>query len=132
MNSWKTVGERKAVTTGTIATFDVDGTAVCVVEAGGSIHAFGRNCPHMRAPLSRGLLSKDTIECPLHHGAFRVNTGEVASAPQMGGSMPGMEKLPQATLQAFMQMGEIMSVIDCPNLVVFPVREADGKIEVQL
>ena len=132
MKPWKRVAGRDAVTKGKVSAFEVDGSRLCIVEAGGSLHAFQSRCPHMRAPLSEATVSGGAIECPLHHASFRVNTGEVAGEPQMGGSMPGMDRLPQETLQAFMHMGALMAHIDCPNLTVHPVRETQGSIEVQL
>ena len=42
-------------------------------------------CPHKRGPLSEGIVSGDTVACPLHNWVIGLNDG-AALAPDEGGT----------------------------------------------
>src|SRR5262245_11545341 len=39
------------------------------------IHAYDNHCPHARARLSEGQLSRAKLQCPVHHWEFDARTG---------------------------------------------------------
>lgn len=43
----------------------------------GAIKAVANRCPHKQGPLSEGIVSGDTIICPLHARKINLETGEV-------------------------------------------------------
>lgn len=60
---------------------EVNGVKVCLVHAGGAIHAFKDNCSHRDFPLSAGTLEDGTIECAWHGARFDVATGRAVRLP---------------------------------------------------
>ncbi|MFC7050176.1 non-heme iron oxygenase ferredoxin subunit [Emcibacter nanhaiensis] len=54
-----------------IALYNIDGT----------YYATSNICTHAIAILTEGFLEGDTIECPLHGGAFNAKTGEATNFP---------------------------------------------------
>jgi 3-phenylpropionate/trans-cinnamate dioxygenase ferredoxin component len=68
----------------------------------GAFFATAGNCTHENVHLADGLVMDDTIECPKHNGRFNYKTGEAVRAPV------------------------------CINLQTFPVRVADGRVEIEL
>ena len=63
---------------GTPTFAEADGTRLCVVRIGNTVHAICDDCPHAEASLSEGdFLAEDmAIECPLHGSAFNLETGD--------------------------------------------------------
>jgi len=59
-------------------------------------------CTHEKIHLADGLVMDNIIECPKHNGRFNYRTGEAKGAPV------------------------------CVNLKTYPVRVADGKLQIQL
>lgn len=53
-----------------------DRPPIAVLRHGTTIHAFEDRCPHAGALLSRGTASGDSVTCPSHRTAFRVDTGK--------------------------------------------------------
>ncbi|MCS0502049.1 non-heme iron oxygenase ferredoxin subunit [Ancylobacter mangrovi] len=51
------------------------------LEDEGGVFATDNICTHALAYLSDGWLDGETIECPLHGGAFNVKTGKGVCAP---------------------------------------------------
>jgi nitrite reductase (NADH) small subunit len=43
----------------------------------GRIKAVANRCPHKQGPLSEGIVSGDTVICPLHARKINLETGEV-------------------------------------------------------
>jgi 3-phenylpropionate/trans-cinnamate dioxygenase ferredoxin subunit len=60
---------------------DVDGTPICLVNVGGTIHAVHDVCTHALASLSGGWVTDDRLECPRHGATFSVITGEALTPP---------------------------------------------------
>jgi nitrite reductase/ring-hydroxylating ferredoxin subunit len=96
-------------------------------------------CPHMAAPLSIGSLTGCVVGCPLHRGAFDLETGEVVQFPTTGGldadggyhppwNLPGTPDKPEPTdLKA-----QARALTRIRRLRYYPMRIVDGVIEVQL
>lgn len=49
----------------------------------GSIRAISSRCPHKQGPLAEGIVSNDTIICPLHAQKIDLQSGKVL-APDTG------------------------------------------------
>jgi nitrite reductase/ring-hydroxylating ferredoxin subunit len=59
----------------------VDRERVLLVNVDGAYYALKDQCGHQRAPLSRGKLRGQVVECPLHFACFDVRTGALLSGP---------------------------------------------------
>ena len=62
---------------------DVDGTPICLVRLGDTVHAIGDTCSHADYSLSEGEVWPDecAVECPQHGSLFSLVTGEPESFP---------------------------------------------------
>ena len=96
-------------------------------------------CPHMSAPLSVGELDGCVVACPLHEGRFDLSTGETVQMPTTGGldfegsyhptwSPAGHE--PKTDPPG--KKAEARRLTRVRRIHYYPVRIADGKIEVAL
>jgi len=63
--------------------FEVDGTFVVVIHAGGSVYCLDDVCTHDDGPLGEGELepAEGTIACPRHGAKFDIQTGKAVSMP---------------------------------------------------
>ena len=61
----------------------VDGEAVLLVHAEGSLFAIGGLCTHYHAQLRDGLLTGHALRCPMHHSQFDLRSGEALCAPAL-------------------------------------------------
>ncbi|MDQ4134002.1 MAG: Rieske 2Fe-2S domain-containing protein, partial [Actinomycetota bacterium] len=77
--------EESDLAPGSTRTFEVDGTAVALVNASGTICAVEDTCPHAGASLGNGTLDGWCLECPLHGAVFDVRTGEALDGPSPTG-----------------------------------------------
>ncbi len=68
---------------GTPTRVEADGTPLCVIRVGATVHVICDDCPHAEASLADGeFLAEDmSIECPLHGSAFNIETGDPDSPP---------------------------------------------------
>jgi len=112
---------------------------VLVVHTEQGICVTDDRCPHMSAPLSIGSLTGCVVGCPLHRGAFDLETGDVVQFPTTGGldadggyhppwTIPGApEKAEPTDLKA-----QARALTRIRRLRYYPVRITDGIIEAQL
>jgi naphthalene 1,2-dioxygenase system ferredoxin subunit len=56
-------------------------TSVAVYNVEGEFFASSDICTHGQACLSEGIVIGDVIECPLHQGRFKIQTGKALGAP---------------------------------------------------
>lgn len=102
MPGFVTVGTSGAVAEGDTAAFEVQGHEIAVARIDGVLHAFDDVCSHRRCTLSTGELEGTSIECECHGSTFSIVTGEPENPP--------------AT----------------EPIGIYPVRERDGEIQVEL
>jgi nitrite reductase/ring-hydroxylating ferredoxin subunit len=75
------VGKLDEFPEGTIRAVNVDGQSVAVVNAGGTLHAFGNACTHVYLELSSGNLVPGGIACLYHGSVFDIDSGEPIGGP---------------------------------------------------
>ncbi|XP_054482363.1 apoptosis-inducing factor 3 [Anoplopoma fimbria] len=61
--------------------------SVLLTRSEGKYSAIGNQCTHYGAPLSKGVISGNTVRCPWHGACFNVHTGDLEE-------FPGMDCLP--------------------------------------
>jgi nitrite reductase/ring-hydroxylating ferredoxin subunit len=68
---------------GEMKSFDIGNRRILVVNAGDKWYAVDDMCSHAEASLAMGDLDVDerTVSCPLHGGAFELETGEGIEYP---------------------------------------------------
>lgn len=76
-----TVTTIQQIPDGTLAAFDVRGTAVAVANVGGTYYAFGDTCTHEQCSLADGDLAGTTVTCMCHGAEFDVRSGKVLAPP---------------------------------------------------
>ncbi len=59
----------------------VDDEAVLLTRSNGAWRAIGATCTHYGGALDQGIVTGDTVHCPLHHACFSLLTGEALAAP---------------------------------------------------
>lgn len=52
------------------------GREIAIFNLGDRFLAIGNRCPHRRGPLADGIVSGETIVCPLHAWKFSLETGK--------------------------------------------------------
>jgi nitrite reductase/ring-hydroxylating ferredoxin subunit len=88
---------------GSSCTVDVEGQAVALVNAGGTICAVEDTCPHAGASLAAGAVDGWRLECPLHGATFDLRSGEVLDGP----ARSGVRAFPVKTDAGVVQVGTI-------------------------
>jgi 3-phenylpropionate/trans-cinnamate dioxygenase ferredoxin component len=84
---------------GTLRSVEVDGFAICLVNADGEIYAVRDNCSHRDFPLSEGTLHGGaTLECAWHGARFDLKTGRALRLPAIK---------PVKTYEVVIENGEI-------------------------
>jgi nitrite reductase/ring-hydroxylating ferredoxin subunit len=63
----------------------VNGRALALCNAGGTVYAIDDTCPHRGAPLSEGDLQGTELTCPWHGAAFDVTSGAHLCPPAQKG-----------------------------------------------
>ena len=79
-----------------------DGPQVLLTRQQGQVHAFASHCPHYGAPLEKGKVLNGRLMCPWHHACFKLEDGHLCEPPALD------------------------------DLPAYPVREAEGRIWVQV
>jgi len=103
MAEFVTLGPATAVAEGEVKAFDANGTPVAVARVDGRLHAFNDVCTHRGCFLANGGEIEDgAIYCECHGSGFSISTGEVVDPP--------------ATVP----------------IAVYPVREQDGQLQVEV
>jgi 3-phenylpropionate/trans-cinnamate dioxygenase ferredoxin subunit len=65
-----------------------DGTRVCLVAHGGTVHAVSDRCPHAQFPLSDGEVdATGAVVCSWHGASFDCRTGRAVCGPLRGGGV---------------------------------------------
>ena len=75
------VGKVSDLQPGQMKWMAVDRERVLLVNVAGVFYALKDQCGHQWAPLSRGKLRGQVVECPLHFACFDVRTGALLSGP---------------------------------------------------
>jgi nitrite reductase/ring-hydroxylating ferredoxin subunit/uncharacterized membrane protein len=60
---------------------EVDGEPVLMLRRGEDIYALGAVCSHYGAPMEKGKLDEDTVECPWHYSVYSLADGAVQRGP---------------------------------------------------
>ena len=63
----------------------VAGRELAIFNLGGRFVAIDNRCPHKGGPLADGIVSGDTVVCPLHGWRIGIETGQVERGTQAGG-----------------------------------------------
>lgn len=105
---------------------EVSGREIAIANVNGKFYAIDDRCGHMSARLSAGGLRGNIVTCPQHGAQFDVTTGKKLSEPQLGGSIPDMDKLPQSFLKLIEHSAKIMAEIKTYDQRTYEV-SLDGK-----
>lgn len=81
-SEWVYITEQKNIPLREGRSISVDGEAIALFNLGEKVLAVDDRCPHRGGPLSDGILTGETIVCPLHYGKFCLRTGESESAAE--------------------------------------------------
>lgn len=68
----------------------VAGRQIAIFNLGGRFVAVDNRCPHRGGPLADGIVSGDTVVCPLHGWRIGLSTGEV----ERGDGAPCLQRYP--------------------------------------
>jgi nitrite reductase/ring-hydroxylating ferredoxin subunit len=79
--SWIEVAARSALDVGEMMGVEIGDVSIAIYNVDGEIYATDNMCTHAFAVLTDGFLDGDIIECPLHGGCFKVQTGEGQGSP---------------------------------------------------
>jgi nitrite reductase/ring-hydroxylating ferredoxin subunit len=101
LDNWIAVARCAELSDGEMCAVLIGNHSVAIYNVAGKIYATDNLCTHAYAFMTDGWLEGDIIECPLHGGRFRVQTGEGLGAP-----------------------------IDC-DLKTYPVRIIDDEIQIK-
>lgn len=81
MARWVKVAERGDVQEGALTAVTIDGRALVLGCARGTLYAFDAACPHASANLAEGDLRPHYVICPLHAYRFDLATGRCLKPP---------------------------------------------------
>jgi 3-phenylpropionate/trans-cinnamate dioxygenase ferredoxin subunit len=102
VSNWLDVSNIDELTLSTRRVVDVEGINVAVFNLGGEYFAIKDECPHDGGVLSNGELDGEVIICPRHGARFSIRTGTVLGPPAY------------------------------EDLITFPVRISQGKVQVEI
>lgn len=78
MTQWKTVKDYTPGAVGEPVLAKADGKRVVIVDTGNGLRGMELACPHLKAPMSKGILmgAGTMIRCPKHNFIFRLKDGK--------------------------------------------------------
>jgi nitrite reductase (NADH) small subunit len=76
--------------------------------AGDSVFALVDECPHKKGPLSEGIISGETVTCPLHNWVIDLKAGE-AVAPDVGSAPALPVKIQDGDIYVGLPIHEMMA-----------------------
>jgi 3-phenylpropionate/trans-cinnamate dioxygenase ferredoxin component len=94
------VAESAELTEGGRLHLDADGKPILLLRVEGIVYAVAATCTHEEETLANGLMDGHELICPYHGARYDVRNGEAVALPAVMG------------------------------IAVYPVREADGQIEI--
>jgi nitrite reductase/ring-hydroxylating ferredoxin subunit len=71
----------RQIPAGGLREFNVGGKGILVAHVDGRFYCLDPVCTHAGAPLVKGVLKNNELECPWHDGAFRITDGSVLYGP---------------------------------------------------
>ncbi|MFP4053478.1 MAG: FAD-dependent oxidoreductase [Phycisphaerae bacterium] len=77
------VAKANEIKEGEMKRISVGDQELLLVNVGGSIHAYGPDCPHHGAPLEKGLLDGHRLLCPWHQSVFDARSGRLIDPPTL-------------------------------------------------
>ncbi|HEY5347670.1 MAG TPA: nitrite reductase (NAD(P)H) small subunit [Rhizomicrobium sp.] len=82
--------------------FGHEGRPIAVFRTGeDEIFALIDECPHKKGPLSEGIVSGNTVTCPLHNWVIALDDG-IAVAPDEGKTTPLAVRLVNSEIHVFL------------------------------
>jgi nitrite reductase/ring-hydroxylating ferredoxin subunit len=75
--AFKKLCKTKDTPKGELKEFRILDQDILVANVNGQFHCLDARCPHAGAPLVKGILKGEELECPWHYGAFRVTDGSI-------------------------------------------------------
>jgi 3-phenylpropionate/trans-cinnamate dioxygenase ferredoxin subunit len=102
MAEWTAVAAAAELADGDMLEVDNRGEPVVIARRGGELFAFEGYCTHEECPLAEGRFVDHEVECYCHGSYFDVRTGEALVGPAV------------------------------ESLQIYPVREQDGQIQVEM
>lgn len=95
--------------------FELDDEKIILYRLDDGFYATETKCPHLGAPLSRGKIVDNNIQCKFHRAEFDIRTGKVC---QWANFPPGIQAL--------------NFIRGKKDLQTYPVNVEDGKVFVEL
>jgi nitrite reductase/ring-hydroxylating ferredoxin subunit len=69
------------VPVGKLGAFSIINKDILVANVNGRFYCLAARCTHAGAPLVKGTLNGDILECPWHDASFRVTDGAILYGP---------------------------------------------------
>lgn len=102
LSCWVRVAAAGDVPDGTVLGVDAGGVAMAVFNAGGTLAAVERWCPHRAGDLCGGTIVDGAVACPEHWWRFDLHTGECRTAA----SRP-LDRYPVRVVDGTVEVGTI-------------------------
>ncbi len=87
MANWQSLGPADLLSDGEMKEVKAGDAVILLARVDGTYYAAQGLCPHMRAHLARGTLSRFEVTCPAHGSRFDIRDG---SAVAWVASLPGI------------------------------------------
>ena len=100
MGTFIMAGNRSDFPVGEMRAVNLEGTEVLLANVDGSLYAINNKCPHMGGNLSKGMLNKTVVTCPVHGSQFDVTTGANIRWMKGSGALYSLGKLFKAPRNA--------------------------------